>query len=130
LIFSSASRFICSFICEYSLKTFASTCRTIWVTHSSATPPARAGWRVCRSQIVNPKIRNSRELQSLVPDGTNPVSSIRFSVDPQKCCARLEAGLHFVICGLQGKRPKLLPFPASASRWQRSCMSQIAEGLQ
>ena len=40
LIFSKASRFICNFICEYLLKTFASPCRSIWVTHSSATPPA------------------------------------------------------------------------------------------
>ena len=40
LIFSKASRFICNFICEYFLKTFASPCRSIWVTHSSATPPA------------------------------------------------------------------------------------------
>jgi len=40
LIFSRASRFICNFICEYFLKTFASPWRSIWVTHSSATPPA------------------------------------------------------------------------------------------
>ena len=38
--FSSASRFICSFICEYFLNTFASPCRRSCVTHSSATPPA------------------------------------------------------------------------------------------
>ena len=35
-----ASRFICSFICEYFLKTLASVCRSSCVTHSSATPPA------------------------------------------------------------------------------------------
>src|ERR1700693_6107969 len=40
LMFSKASRFICSFICEYFLKTFASPCRSNWVTHSSTTPPA------------------------------------------------------------------------------------------
>src|SRR5262245_10544200 len=40
LILSSASRFICNFICEYFLKTCASPWRSIWVTHSSATPPA------------------------------------------------------------------------------------------
>src|SRR5713101_4372359 len=39
-IFSKASRFICNFICEYFLKTFASPCRRSCVTHSSATPPA------------------------------------------------------------------------------------------
>ena len=38
--FARASRFICSFICEYFLKTFASPCRRSCVTHSSATPPA------------------------------------------------------------------------------------------
>jgi hypothetical protein len=38
--FCSASRFICSFICEYFLNTFASPCRSNCVTHSSATPPA------------------------------------------------------------------------------------------
>ena len=38
--FCSASRFICSVICEYFLNTFASPCRTSCVTHSSATPPA------------------------------------------------------------------------------------------
>jgi hypothetical protein len=37
--FASASRFICSFICEYFLNTFASPWRSN-VTHSSATPPA------------------------------------------------------------------------------------------
>lgn len=40
LIFSRASRFICNFIWEYFLKTCASLWRSIWVTHSSATPPA------------------------------------------------------------------------------------------
>jgi len=40
LSFSKASRFICSFICEYFLKTCASPWRSICVTHSSATPPA------------------------------------------------------------------------------------------
>ncbi len=39
-IFCRASRFICSFICEYFLNTFASPCRNNCVTHSSATPPA------------------------------------------------------------------------------------------
>ena len=38
--FCRASRFICSFICEYFLNTFASPCRSNCVTHSSATPPA------------------------------------------------------------------------------------------
>jgi len=38
--FCKASRFICSFICEYFLNTLASPCRSSWVTHSSATPPA------------------------------------------------------------------------------------------
>src|SRR6267143_3183894 len=38
--FSRASRFICNFIWEYFLKTCASLWRSIWVTHSSATPPA------------------------------------------------------------------------------------------
>jgi hypothetical protein len=38
--FCRASRFICSFICDYFLNTFASPCRSSWVTHSSATPPA------------------------------------------------------------------------------------------
>ena len=38
--FARASRFICNFICEYFLNTFASPCRNNWVTHSSATPPA------------------------------------------------------------------------------------------
>jgi hypothetical protein len=38
--FSKASRFICNFIWEYFLKTCASPWRSIWVTHSSATPPA------------------------------------------------------------------------------------------
>jgi hypothetical protein len=38
--FASTSRFICSFICEYFLNTFASPCRSSCVTHSSATPPA------------------------------------------------------------------------------------------
>ena len=40
LIRVRASRFIWSFICEYFLKTLASVCRSICVTHSSATPPA------------------------------------------------------------------------------------------
>lgn len=35
-----ASRFICSFMCEYLMNTFASPCRSSCVTHSSATPPA------------------------------------------------------------------------------------------
>ena len=39
-IFCRASLFICSFICEYFLNTFASPCRSSCVTHSSATPPA------------------------------------------------------------------------------------------
>src|SRR5580704_7039474 len=39
-IFSNASRFICSFICEYFLNTLASPCRRNCVTHSSATPSA------------------------------------------------------------------------------------------
>ena len=34
--------FICNFICEYFLKTLASPCRSNWVTHSSATPPAES----------------------------------------------------------------------------------------
>src|SRR5205807_9786425 len=38
--FCSASLFICSFICEYFLNTLASPCRSSWVTHSSAMPPA------------------------------------------------------------------------------------------
>ena len=38
--FCRASLFICSFICEYFLNTFASPCRSSCVTHSSATPPA------------------------------------------------------------------------------------------
>ena len=38
--FCRASRFICNFICEYFLNTFASPCRSNCVTHSSATPPA------------------------------------------------------------------------------------------
>jgi hypothetical protein len=38
--FSKASRFIYNFIWEYFLKTCASPWRSIWVTHSSATPPA------------------------------------------------------------------------------------------
>ena len=38
--FCNASLFICSFICEYFLNTFASPCRSNCVTHSSATPPA------------------------------------------------------------------------------------------
>jgi hypothetical protein len=38
--FCRASRFICSFICEYFLNTFASPCQSNCVTHSSATPPA------------------------------------------------------------------------------------------
>jgi hypothetical protein len=38
--FCRASRFICSFICEYFLNTFASPCRSNCVTLSSATPPA------------------------------------------------------------------------------------------
>jgi hypothetical protein len=42
-IFSKASRFICNFICEYFLKTFASPCRRSCVTHSSATQA-----RACR----------------------------------------------------------------------------------
>jgi hypothetical protein len=33
-IFSRASRFICNFICEYFLNTFASPCRSSWVTRS------------------------------------------------------------------------------------------------
>jgi hypothetical protein len=37
---ANASRFIWSFICEYFLNTCASVCRSICVTHSSATPPA------------------------------------------------------------------------------------------
>src|SRR5947207_1928039 len=40
LSFCSASRFICNFICEYFLNTFASPWRRSCVTHSSATPPA------------------------------------------------------------------------------------------
>lgn len=40
LIFSRASRFICSFICEYFLKMCESPCRSNWITHASATPPA------------------------------------------------------------------------------------------
>ena len=40
--FCSASLFICSFICEYFLNTFASPWRSNCVTHSSATPPALA----------------------------------------------------------------------------------------
>src|SRR5882762_8821551 len=40
LSFSRASRFICNFICEYFLTTWESPCRSICVTHSSATPPA------------------------------------------------------------------------------------------
>jgi|SRR5580700_10816058 hypothetical protein len=40
LSLASASRFICDFICEYFLKTCAPLWRSIWVTHSSATPPA------------------------------------------------------------------------------------------
>src|SRR5439155_26095619 len=35
--FCNASRFICSFICEYFLNTFASVWRSNCVTHSSAT---------------------------------------------------------------------------------------------
>jgi len=38
--FSKASRFICSFIWEYFLKTCESPCRNNCVTHSSATSPA------------------------------------------------------------------------------------------
>jgi hypothetical protein len=38
----NASRFICSFISEYFLNTFASPCRRSSVTHSSATPPAHS----------------------------------------------------------------------------------------
>jgi hypothetical protein len=38
-LLSFASRFICSFICEYFLKTSASPCRSSCVTHSSATLP-------------------------------------------------------------------------------------------
>jgi hypothetical protein len=38
--YARASRFICSFICEYFLNTFASPWRRNCVTHSSATPPA------------------------------------------------------------------------------------------
>ena len=49
--------------------------------------------------------------------GANLLRPIRFFVEPQDMCARLEAGLHFVICGLQIKR--LISFPAST--WQRSC---------
>ena len=51
--FCSASRFICSFICEYFLNTLASPCRSNWVTYSSATPPAlkRVAYVDRRSQI-------------------------------------------------------------------------------
>ena len=38
-IFCRASLFICSFICEYFLNTFASPCRSSCVTHSSAIWP-------------------------------------------------------------------------------------------
>jgi hypothetical protein len=42
LSLSNASRFICNLICEYFLNTLASPCRSNWVTHSSATPPAES----------------------------------------------------------------------------------------